>query len=112
MKAKAFRFHITERANNHIKQGDPLFFAHYPIGITNDRLPAMLTNAIHNLRLGAKNMPWPRSHTKSTESNAFQQVLIFISETKAGNSTKDEMKSIRFVNFCEQFFYNGSLVTS
>jgi hypothetical protein len=80
MKAKAFRFHKTERANNHIKQGDPLFFAHHPIGVTNDRLPAMLTNTIHNLRWGAKNMPWLRSYAKGIESIAFQQVLIFSSK--------------------------------
>ena len=42
-----FRFHKTERANNHIKQSDTFFFAHDPIGVTYNRLPAMLTNAIH-----------------------------------------------------------------
>ena len=47
MEVKPFRFHKTERANNHIKQGDTLFFAHNPIGVTYNRLPAMLTNAIH-----------------------------------------------------------------
>jgi hypothetical protein len=47
MEVKPFRFHKTERANNHIKQGDTLLFAHNPIGVTYNRLPAMLTNAIH-----------------------------------------------------------------
>jgi hypothetical protein len=44
---KPFRFHKTERANNHIKQGDTLVFAYNPIGVTYNRLPAMLTNTIH-----------------------------------------------------------------
>jgi hypothetical protein len=86
MKAKALRFHKTERANNHIKQGDPLFFAHHPIGVTNDRLPAMLTNAIHKLFVGAKNMPRPRSLTKGIESIAFQQDLDFQHRSTPGNS--------------------------
>ena len=47
MEVKPFRFHKTERANNHIKHSDTLFFAHDPIGVTYNRLPAMLTNAIH-----------------------------------------------------------------
>ena len=47
MEAKPLRFHKTEGANNHIKQGDTLVFACNPIGVTDNRLPAMLTNAIH-----------------------------------------------------------------
>ena len=73
MKAKAFRLHKTEGANNHIEQGDPLFFAHHPIGVTNDRLPAMLTNAIHDLRFRGKEYAMPtimyerrRKHCVST----------------------------------------------
>ena len=45
--AKPFRFHKTERANNHIKQGDTLVFAYNPIGVTYNRLPAVLTNTFH-----------------------------------------------------------------
>jgi hypothetical protein len=33
MEAKALRFHKTEGANNHIKQGDTLVFACNPIGV-------------------------------------------------------------------------------
>jgi len=84
MKAKAFRFHETKRANNHIKQGDTLFFAHYSIGVTNDRLPAMLTNAIHNPWLRAKNMPWSRSCTKGVKSIAFQQDFDFQRQSDPG----------------------------
>ena len=47
MEVKPFRFHKTERANNHIKHGDTLLFACNPIGVTYNRLPAMLTNTIH-----------------------------------------------------------------
>ena len=32
--AKPFGFHKTERANNHIEQGDTLVFAYNPIGVT------------------------------------------------------------------------------
>ena len=49
MEVKPFRFHKTERANNHIKHSDTLFFAYNPIGITYNRFPAMFTNAIHVL---------------------------------------------------------------
>jgi hypothetical protein len=47
MEVKPFRFHKTERANNHIKHSDALFFARNPIGVTDNRLPAMFTIAIH-----------------------------------------------------------------
>jgi hypothetical protein len=47
MEAQPLRFHKTEGANNHIEQGYTLFFAHHPIGVTYNRLPTMLTNAIH-----------------------------------------------------------------
>jgi hypothetical protein len=47
MEVKPFRFHKTERANNHIKHSDTLFFARNPIGVTYNRLPAMFTIAIH-----------------------------------------------------------------
>jgi hypothetical protein len=52
MEPKPFRFHKTEGANNHIKHGDSIFFARNPIGVTYDRLPAMLTNAIHSFFSG------------------------------------------------------------
>jgi hypothetical protein len=61
--AKALRFHKTEGANNHIKQGDTLVFAYNPIGVTYNRLPAMLTIAIHGC-FGAKNMPCLRVFPK------------------------------------------------
>jgi hypothetical protein len=54
MEPKPLRFHITEGANNHIKQSDSAFFARNPIGVTYDRLPAMLTIAIHNFRNAGK----------------------------------------------------------
>ena len=47
LEAKPFRFHKTERANNHIEQGYTLVFAHNPIGVTYNRLPAVLTNTFH-----------------------------------------------------------------
>jgi hypothetical protein len=45
--AKPLRFHITERANDHVKEGDTVFFAYDPIGVPYNGLPAMFTNAIH-----------------------------------------------------------------
>jgi hypothetical protein len=81
MKPKPLRFHITEGANNHIKQGDTLFFAHNPIGVTNDRLPAMLTNPIHVSFEGkehAMRVIW----FKNFESIAFQQVFDFQPKSK------------------------------
>jgi hypothetical protein len=47
MEPKPLGFHRTEAANNQIEQGDAFFFARHPIGITDNQLPAMLTNAIH-----------------------------------------------------------------
>jgi hypothetical protein len=47
MEPKPLRFHKTEGANNHIKQGDALLFARHPIGVTDNQLTAMLTNVIH-----------------------------------------------------------------
>jgi hypothetical protein len=55
MKPKSFRFHRTEGANNHIKQGDTVFFARNPIGIAYNQLAAMLTNALHKSPLRKKN---------------------------------------------------------
>ena len=46
---KPFGFHETEGTNNHIKESDTLIFAYNPIGVTYNRLPAMLTNTIHVL---------------------------------------------------------------
>jgi hypothetical protein len=45
--AKPFCFHITERANDHVKEGDTFFFTYDPIGVPYNGLPAMFTNAIH-----------------------------------------------------------------
>ena len=47
VKPKPLGFHITKRANDHIKQGDAVFLARDPIGVTDDQFPAMLTNAFH-----------------------------------------------------------------
>jgi hypothetical protein len=47
MKVKPFRLHKTERANNHIEQGNALIFARHPIGVTDNQLAAMLTGVIH-----------------------------------------------------------------
>jgi hypothetical protein len=49
MKPKPFGFHRTKRTNNHVEQGDAVFFTRDPIGVTDDQLPAMLANTIHNL---------------------------------------------------------------
>jgi hypothetical protein len=46
---KPFRLHETEGANNHIKQGDALFFALNSIHVTYNQLAAMLTSVIHDL---------------------------------------------------------------
>ena len=48
MKVKSFRLHKTEGANNHIEQGNALFFARNPIGVTYNQLAAMLTSVIHD----------------------------------------------------------------
>jgi hypothetical protein len=47
MEPKPFRRHKTERANNHIEQGNALIFARHPIGVSYNQLIAMLTDAIH-----------------------------------------------------------------
>ena len=52
MEPKPFRRHKTERANNHIEQGNALIFARHPIGVSYNRLPAMLTSVIHDFRHG------------------------------------------------------------
>ena len=49
MEPKSFRLHTTKGANNHIKQGDTVFFARNPIGIACNQLPAMLTNTVQGL---------------------------------------------------------------
>jgi hypothetical protein len=46
---KPFRLHETEGANNHIKQGDALFFVRNPIRVAYNQLAAMLTSVIHDL---------------------------------------------------------------
>jgi hypothetical protein len=57
MESKPFCFHETEGANNHIQQSDTFIFARNPVRVTYNRLPAMLTNAIHIFLEGARNMP-------------------------------------------------------
>jgi len=57
-------------------------------------------------------MPWLGSYVACIESITFQQVLIFRSKNKLVIRPKDEGNSIRFMNFCEQFFYkNPSLLS-
>ena len=58
MEPKSFCLHKTERANNHIKQGDAFFFARNPIGVTYNELAAMLTRVIHDFLQGARKMPY------------------------------------------------------
>ena len=48
MKVKSFCLHKTEGANNHIKQANAFIFARNPIGVTDNQLTAMLTDAIHS----------------------------------------------------------------
>ena len=57
MKVKSLCLHKTERANNHIEQGDALVFARYPVGVTYNQLAAMLTRVIHDFLLLANKMP-------------------------------------------------------
>jgi hypothetical protein len=47
MEPKPFRFHETERANNHIEQGDARVIARDPIGVTYNQFSAMLTIVFH-----------------------------------------------------------------
>jgi len=49
MEPKPLGFHRTEGTNDKIEQRDALIFARHPIGVTNNRLSAMLTNAIHHI---------------------------------------------------------------
>ena len=83
--AKPLRFHKTEGANNHIKQGDTLIFAYNPIGVTDNRLPAMLTIAIHN-RFGGKEHAMLASISKEDESIAFQRDFDFQPSRKRADS--------------------------
>jgi hypothetical protein len=54
MKPKPLGFHKAERANDHIKQSDTIFFARNPISVTDNQFPAMLTIAFHILPLRGK----------------------------------------------------------
>ena len=83
--AKALRFHKTEGANNHIKQGDTLIFAYNPIGVTDNRLPAMLTIAIHG-RFGGKEHAMLASISKKDESIAFQRDFVFQPRIESADS--------------------------
>jgi hypothetical protein len=83
--AKALRFHKTEGANNHIKQGYTLIFAYNPIGVTDNRLPAMLTIAIHGSFEGKEHAMLARISVED-ESIAFQRDFDFEPQSKPGNS--------------------------
>ena len=85
MEAKALRFHKTEGANNHIKQGDTLVFACNPIGVTYNQLPAMLTIAIHGC-FGGKEHAMLASISKKDESIAFQRDFDFQPSSKSADS--------------------------
>ena len=76
MEVKPFRFHKTERANNHIKQGDTLLFAHDPIGVTYNRLPAMLTNAIHISLKGKEHAICLRLVQAASNALRYNRILI------------------------------------
>jgi hypothetical protein len=54
MEPKSFRLHRTEGANNHIEQDDTVFFTRNPIGVADNQLTAMLTNALHKSPLRKK----------------------------------------------------------
>jgi hypothetical protein len=58
VKPKPLSFHITKRANDHVKQGDAVFLARDPISVTDNQFPAMLTNTFHILPFGASSMPY------------------------------------------------------
>jgi len=58
MEPKPFGFHKTEGANNHIEQGDAFFFARNPIGVTYNKLAAVLTSVIHDFLSLARKMPY------------------------------------------------------
>src|SRR5262245_35918667 len=47
MKMKSLCLFKTERANNHIKQGDACFFARDAIGVSHYRHTAMFTSVFH-----------------------------------------------------------------
>jgi hypothetical protein len=46
---KSLGFHRTEGTNGKIGQRNALIFARHPIGVTDNQLSAMLTNAIHHI---------------------------------------------------------------
>ncbi|MGB7946412.1 MAG: hypothetical protein WCH75_01905 [Candidatus Binatia bacterium] len=73
MEPYPFRFHIAERANNHVEQGDTFFFAHNPIGITYNRVAAMFTNAIHVCSSGKEHAIVVKFVQLAAESSALQQ---------------------------------------
>jgi hypothetical protein len=76
MEPKPFRFHIAEGANNHIKQSDSIFFARNPIGVTYDRLSAMLTIAIHNFFPAGKEHATRVVRSKSLQAPSIATVFI------------------------------------
>jgi hypothetical protein len=84
--AKALRFHKTEGANNHIKQGDTLVFAYNPIGVTDNRLPAMLTIAIHSYFEGKEHAMFARISI-GDESIAFQRDFDSQPRSKSADSS-------------------------
>ena len=58
MKVKPFCFHITEGANNYVKQGDACIFARNPIGVTHYRPITMFTSVFHDCLSLANKMPY------------------------------------------------------
>jgi hypothetical protein len=48
MEPKPLGLHRTEGTNDKVEQTNTLIFARHPIGVTNNQLSAVLTNAIHH----------------------------------------------------------------
>jgi hypothetical protein len=54
MQSEFFRLHSTERANNHVEQDQPIFFARDAIGIAYNQLSAMFTSTSHRFAFPKK----------------------------------------------------------
>ena len=101
MESKPLRFHITEGANNHIKQSDSVFFACNPIGVTYNRLAAMLTVPIHNVRFFGKEHAMGILPVKTLEAPSVAKVFT-IEATNAYLDPLTELSGIpaSFSSFC------------
>jgi hypothetical protein len=88
-----------------------LFFAHNPIGVTYDRLPAMLTNTIHIFLRGKEHAICLRFVQGASKALRFNRIFIFDQETSLLIRPIDEGNYHRFLNFCKRFLYNTPFVT-